>query len=122
MKFSYPVIFIATICLMWGIPLSARTTFYTANATNSFPPVRDNYVENPRFHRGEEACMKFIADNLRYPAEAAGKDVEGRVYAQFIIDSLWHVVEPCILKTTRKPCALYAPCRYGLQGKYAERP
>ena len=84
MKFSYPAIFIATICLMWGIPSSARTTSYTANATNSFPPVRDNYVENPRFPGGEEACMKFIADNLRYPAEAAGKGIEGRVYVQLV--------------------------------------
>lgn len=99
MKFSYPAIFIATICLMWGIPSSARTTSYTANATNCFPPVRDNYVENPRFPGGEEACMKFIADNLRYPTEAEGKGIEGRVYVQFIIDSLGHVVEPRILKS-----------------------
>ena len=99
MKFSYPAIFIATICLMWGIPSSARTTSYTANATNSFPPVRDNYVENPRFPGGEEACMKFIADNLRYPAEAAGKGIEGRVYVQFIIDSLGNVTNSKIVRS-----------------------
>jgi len=28
--------------------------------------------------------MKFIADNLRYPTEAAGKGIEGRVYVQLV--------------------------------------
>lgn len=98
MKHSYLVALIATASLVYT-PLPVRATFLTGNATNSFPPVRDNYVEHPRFPGGEEACMKFIADNLRYPAEAAEKGIEGRVYVQFTIDSLGHVVEPRIIKS-----------------------
>lgn len=58
----------------------------------------ENFEENPKFPGGEEACMKFLADNLRYPKEAQEKGIQGRVYVQFVIDSLGYVTDPKIVR------------------------
>ena len=55
---------------------------------------------NPEFPGGSEACMKFIADNLRYPPEALKKDIEGRVYVCFIVDSLGYIKDPEVVRST----------------------
>lgn len=44
--------------------------------------------------------MKFIADNLRYPPEALKKDIEGRGYVCFIVDSLGYIKEPEVVRST----------------------
>lgn len=45
------------------------------------------YAEQmPEFPGGEKAMMKFLAENIKYPAEAVKNNVMGRVIVQFIID------------------------------------
>lgn len=39
----------------------------------------------PRFPEGEEAMMKFISDNLRYPPKASEICFQGRVVVRFLI-------------------------------------
>jgi protein TonB len=40
----------------------------------------------PEFPGGEKARQKFLAQNLLYPAEAKEKNIEGTVYASFILE------------------------------------
>jgi len=40
----------------------------------------------PRFPGGQEAMMKFISDNLVYPALAREMGVSGKVYIQFVVE------------------------------------
>ena len=42
--------------------------------------------ETPEFPGGMSECMKFLATNIKYPAEAVAKKIEGRVVLQMIIE------------------------------------
>lgn len=56
-------------------------------------------VENmPKFPGGKKALMKFISDNVKYPAEAKKKEIEGRVFIGFIIDKEGNVTNARVLR------------------------
>ena len=40
----------------------------------------------PSFPGGDRALRKYLAKNIHYPQAAKGKEVEGRVYIQFIVE------------------------------------
>lgn len=41
--------------------------------------------EPPMFQRGDAAQMKFIYENVKYPEETAGNNIEGRVIIKFVV-------------------------------------
>lgn len=44
------------------------------------------YVERlPGFPGGDEALIKFISDNIRYPVPAIQKGIQGNVYCEFVV-------------------------------------
>lgn len=45
------------------------------------------YMDAPKFPEGEEAFMKFIADNIRYPFIAVENGIQGVVSATFNVNS-----------------------------------
>jgi len=46
------------------------------------------YVEEmPVFPGGEAALMKYLSDNIEYPAEAIEIDITGKVYVKFVVTS-----------------------------------
>ena len=56
----------------------------TANAQSKEQPY--TYVEQmPQFKGGEAEMLKFLASNIKYPAEAKSKGVEGLVVLQFVV-------------------------------------
>ena len=65
-------------------------------------PERENvfvtYEEPPKYPGGNEACFKFIEENIKYPAEAIAQKLEGRVIVQFIIDRDGSVIEPKVYR------------------------
>lgn len=53
-------------------------------------PVEDNRVfdvveQKPQFPGGDAALMKWLQDNVRYPAMAAENNIQGRVVVQFVV-------------------------------------
>lgn len=50
------------------------------------------------FPGGEKALKKFIADNIEYPQQAIEKDIKGRVYVHFAIDSNGKVKDVKVIK------------------------
>lgn len=40
----------------------------------------------PEFSGGEQALYKYLANNIKYPAEAHEKGIEGRVYVTFVVE------------------------------------
>ena len=42
--------------------------------------------DNPEFPGGEEALMRFLNDNIRYPAIARESGIQGTVFIQFIVE------------------------------------
>lgn len=49
-------------------------------------PIYSIVEENPRFPGGEEACMLWLAENIVYPETCIEQGIQGRVYAQFVIE------------------------------------
>src|SRR5690554_5942980 len=58
------------------------------------PPPRRNssdeifmvVEEQPEFPGGNEALMKYISDNIKYPADAVSKGIQGRVITNFVVE------------------------------------
>lgn len=62
-----------------------------APQAEEYEPAIDNKIftaveEMPQFPGGEAALLSWIADNLVYPAEAAGNNIQGRVVVQFVVN------------------------------------
>lgn len=53
----------------------------------------------PEFPGGDIALRKFIAENVKYPEEAKGKGLSGKVFVQFVIDKNGDVVSPKIVRS-----------------------
>lgn len=57
-------------------------------ASSEIPTANEVFmvVENmPEFPGGMSACLKFLADHVAYPKEAAEKKIQGRVIVQFVV-------------------------------------
>jgi len=61
-------------------------------------PYEKFYVE-AAYPGGNEAMMKFIMENVVYPEDAIIYEIEGKVFIQFIVDSLGNVKKPKVVKS-----------------------
>jgi len=52
----------------------------------------------PEFPGGNEALLKFITSNIRYPESAKKSKIEGRVYVGFDIDTDGSVINIKVLR------------------------
>lgn len=52
----------------------------------------------PEFPGGEQALYKFLANNLKYPKEAAEKQIGGKVFVRFMVDQEGNVTDVTIYK------------------------
>lgn len=59
-----------------------------------------DYEENAKFPGGEQECFKFLAANVKYPAECIEKGIQGRVIVSFTIETDGTIDE---IKTMRSP-------------------
>ena len=71
---------------------------YTIPVSFLLDGSRDEADQMPEFPGGQEALMKFIADNVKYPAECEEKSIEGRVLVRFVIDEQGNVTNPIVVK------------------------
>lgn len=57
-----------------------------ANAQNSGSDVYTVVEVAPAYVGGQTAMIQFLSTNLKYPAEAMEKNVQGTVYVSFIVE------------------------------------
>ena len=74
------------LCLLSSITLCTAAESYSNITPKEYSSQDDNSSSHAVFPGGSEALIKFIQDNLKYPAEAEAKGVSGRVLVQFIVD------------------------------------
>jgi protein TonB len=55
--------------------------------------------EKPQYPGGDEALMKYIAENIEYPQIARESSIQGKVFVSFIIDSTGEVINPVIVNS-----------------------
>ena len=65
-----------------------------AKADNVF----DEVDEMPQFPGGEQAMLKFIAENAHYPKNAQKAGIEGLAVVEFIVDKKGKIHEPRVVK------------------------
>ncbi len=61
--------------------------------------IYDIVEENPKFPGGEEACMKWLSDNIKYPTICVEQGIQGRVYAQFVVNKDGSIVDINIVRS-----------------------
>ncbi len=61
--------------------------------------IYDIVEENPRFPGGEEACMKWLSENIKYPPICVEQGIQGRVYAQFVVNQDGSIVDITIVRS-----------------------
>lgn len=59
----------------------------------------DVVEEMPQYPGGIEAMMTFLRDNLKYPAEPAEQNIQGRVIVQFVVDKDGNVTNPTVKRS-----------------------
>lgn len=80
------------------------TTGYAANNnlavtdTTQMEEILTIAQEMPVFPGGDSAMCEYITENLVYPAEAKDKNLEGKVFVQFVINKNGEVVSPRIAR------------------------
>ena len=71
-------------------------------STTDLPPIEGEILqicENmPHFPGGEQAMLKFIAENAHYPENAQKAGIEGLAVVEFIVDKKGKIHEPRVIK------------------------
>ena len=75
--------FVALFAFLLLASGNANAKSATVHGENN--PVFINVDPVPVFPGGEAALMKFINENLRYPAAAIKNGIQGRVVVQFVV-------------------------------------
>ncbi len=79
----------------------------TTNSFTSAPQVPFTVVEQmPEFPGGMDSLFAFIHKHLEYPADA--HEVQGRVYARFVVEADGSVTRPEILRSVEGYPSLYS--------------
>ena len=66
-------------------------------------------VDNmPRFTGCDEARIRYIMNNVKYPAAALEKGIEGTVYIAFIVEKDGSITNAKVIKGLGKPCDMEA--------------
>jgi protein TonB len=71
-------------------------------------PVYDFVSKKPEFPGGEEALMKYLVENLRYPRIALENNIQGIVVVRFVVDTEGRISSVEILKDIGGGCGAEA--------------
>jgi TonB-dependent SusC/RagA subfamily outer membrane receptor len=66
--------------------IEIKTKKRQAEATNNDDPIFEVCEEIASYPGGQGAMMQFLAQNVRYPKEAAEHGAQGRVLVQFVVE------------------------------------
>lgn len=61
--------------------------------------IHDIVEQNASFPGGEEACLKWLSENLKYPSICREQGVQGRVTVQFVVNRDGTIVDVEILRS-----------------------
>lgn len=66
--------------------------------------IEDNEIfkiveKMPEFPGGMTACLKFLANNIKYPAIAQESNIQGKVIIQFVVNKDGSIVDPVVVRS-----------------------
>ena len=73
----------------------------TAKDTATQPKEKIYYIAEilPEYPDGEKALRKFLSENVQYPKEATAKNIQGKVYVNFIVNREGKIVDAMVLRS-----------------------
>lgn len=84
-----------------GLAAGVNVSLPKENSTNTIVEQEENIVM-PEFKGGNEALMKFMTDNIRYPEKARKENTKGKVFIKFVVSKEGKVKNAEILKGVSK--------------------
>lgn len=81
-----------------AILLMVNTNAMAQNKKAANDKVLEKAEVMPEFPGGEQAMMKFVAENVQYPQEARDKEISGRVLVSFIVEKDGSIAEVKVVK------------------------
>ena len=69
-----------------------------SKTTSNGEPCYTVVEKQPTFQGGQEGLIKFLVENIKYPAEAKEKGIEGKVFVSFVVMANGSVKDVKILK------------------------
>ena len=87
-----------TVMSVLAILLMVNTNAMAQNKKKANDKVLEKAEVMPEFPGGEQAMMKFVADNVQYPQEARDKEISGRVLVSFIVEKDGSIAEVKVVK------------------------
>lgn len=64
--------------------------------------IYDIVKEMPAFEGGDEALMKWLGENIKYPQEAQDKKIQGRVIVKFIVNEEGKIEDATVVRSVNK--------------------
>ena len=58
----------------------------------------------PRFPGGQEAWLRYLAANIKYPVDAQGRRIQGRVTVQFVVNKDGSISDAMIVRSIDPAC------------------
>lgn len=83
------------LCGYAKAPLQTVSTFDGATTMMQ----QENVEQNPEFPGGQEALMKYLSTNMKYPAKAQENGIEGRVLVKFVVNTDGTISDAAIQKS-----------------------
>lgn len=87
-----------TVMSVLAILLMVNTNAMAQNKKAANDKVLEKAEVMPEFPGGEQAMMKFVAENVQYPQEARDKEISGRVLVSFIVEKDGSIAEVKVVK------------------------
>lgn len=93
----------AIAALAFGTTSMVSTTS-TEKETLSETPVTavpgDNDASTPQYPGGQEALMKYLIANIKYPKQMEKEGAEGKVFVKFIVNKAGKVTNPEVVRSS----------------------
>ena len=88
---------LATLSVL-AIMLMVNTTAMAQNKKDASEKAYEKVEVMPEYPGGEQAMMKFVASNVKYPQAAIDKNISGRVLVGFVIEKDGSITDVKVVK------------------------
>ena len=92
-------IMLAAMLTIGTVRVNAVTTFTQMLNVAPVDSVSDNVYELPQFPGGDEACMKWLRDHIKYPSICQEQGVQGRVIVSFVVNRDGSIVDAKVMRS-----------------------
>ena len=76
----------------------AQTNDKTTSKETNKEEIFEIVEQMPEFPGGQDAMMQYVQSNLKYPQTAKNKEIQGKVYIEFVVSRTGEIVDVKVLR------------------------